>query len=154
MDARAHQRLFNLERQLAAIVARTFINYSKGTYVPTYTGVTTAGVTTYTAQDGFWTRVGRIVFFNGRVTWTAATGTGNAAVSLPAQSSNTAGMRYSSGSVRLANVTFANSAPEMRIEAGQTFFTMDSPLTNAATAIVQMEAAGDIIFGGWYNIIN
>lgn len=57
--------------------------YAVGTWTPTYVGGVTPGVTTYSVQVGTWTRLGRAIFAYGRVVWTAATGTGNAHVSLP-----------------------------------------------------------------------
>jgi hypothetical protein len=125
-----------------------FIVPQSGTYVPTYDGVT-PGATTYTTQVGFWRRVGDIIFFNGRVTWTAASGTGAAVVSLPFTSQNTANMRYAVG-VYLTNVTFANGAVQATIVPNSAVFSMSSALTNAAPTNVNVEAAGDIIFSGWF----
>lgn len=52
-------------------------NYTEGTWTPTLVGESTAGTTTYTSQSGFYTRVGNSVTVWGKVTITAATGTGN-----------------------------------------------------------------------------
>lgn len=122
-----------------------------GTYTPTYLGATTAGATTYTTQDGFWTRVGNIIFFNGRVIWTAATGTGSAIVSLPFTSQNTTGMRYAIN-VFVTNVTFANGSVQATIGPNAAVFSMASPATNAASTTLTVEAAGDIIFAGWFRV--
>jgi hypothetical protein len=120
-----------------------------GTYVPTYLGASTAGVTTYTTQDGFYARFMNVVFFNGRVIWTAATGTGTAIISLPFTSQNTSGKRYAI-SVSTTNVTFTNGSIQAAIAPNVAFFSMVSPATNAAGTAVAVEAAGDIIFSGWY----
>lgn len=122
-----------------------------GTYVVTYIGATTAGVTTYTTQDGFYIRIGSLIFFHGRVIWTAATGTGTAIVSLPFTSQNTAGMR-SIAVVYPTNVTFANGSIAAQIAPNTAFFVMNSPATNAAGTAVAVEAAGDIIFGGFFRV--
>lgn len=116
--------------------------YLEGAYAPTYLGGTTAGVTTYSLQTAVWTRIGNMITVRGQVVWTAATGTGNAQVSLPVapNSGNFAGSLYLSG------VTFANSAPELLVSGGNTFFTMGSPLTNAGPTVVAIEAAGNITF--------
>lgn len=121
------------------------------TYTPTYAGGTAAGTTTYTTQAGFYERVFDLVFFHGRVTWTAATGTGNARISLPFTALNTTNMYYAI-SVWTNNVTFANQGILVPISPNNAYFEMYSPLTNAASAIVQMEAAGDVIWGGWFRI--
>lgn len=112
------------------------------TYTPTYTGGTTAGVTTYSTQQGSYIRIGRLIFVTGAVAWTAATGTGNARVSLPFTGSS--GIN-TSGSIRLVNVTFAAGSPQVEF-AGTAYFEMRSPATDAGGTVVQMEAAGNIIF--------
>ena len=119
--------------------------YATGTYVPTYAGGTTAGATTYTTQFGAWTRIGNVVIATGTVVWTAATGTGNAQFSLPFTTANVTD-QFFSGGCRTVNVTFTNSAPQVRFVNNSAFFILESPLTNAASAIVQMEAAGNVIF--------
>jgi hypothetical protein len=119
--------------------------YDFGTYVPTYVGGTTAGVTTYTTQSGAWVRVGALMVATGTVVWTAATGTGNARISLPLASANVANQNYS-GSLRTVNVTFANGTPQIIVVNNSAFFEMQSPLTNAASTTVAVEAAGNIVF--------
>ena len=103
------ERIVKLEKAVAKLLARTFISYAKSTYTPTYLGLTTPGVTTYTTQAGFYTQIGRVVFFCGRVVWTAMTGTGTASVSIPLTSDATTNMRYFIG-VYPTNVTFANGS--------------------------------------------
>lgn len=147
------ERIKKLEYAVAKLLARSFILYDKGTYTPTYLGATTAGTTTYTTQDGFYTRIGRWVFFHGRVIWTAATGTGSAIVSLPFTSANVTGMR-SVALVYPTNVTFANGSIAAQIAPNTAFFTMNSPATNAGGTAVVVEAAGDLIFGGFLNATN
>lgn len=51
--------------------------YAEGTYVPTLDG-TVSGTTTYTIQQGYYTKVGNMVTCWGTVAGSAATGTGNA----------------------------------------------------------------------------
>lgn len=53
-------------------------NYTTGTFTPTLVGATTAGTTTYTSQDGFYTRIGNQVTIWVHIQGTGATGTGNA----------------------------------------------------------------------------
>ena len=51
--------------------------YEEGTWTPTIIGTTTAGTGTYSAQLGRYTRIGRIVYIQLQLIWTAHTGTGN-----------------------------------------------------------------------------
>lgn len=112
------------------------------TYTPEYYGGTTHGTTTHTFQGGSWRRIGNLLVVLGQVNWSAATGTGEARVSLPF-----APLTYNAaGSVWMTGVTFANSTPLLTASNGNTYFVLDSPLTNAANTRVQVEAAGTIIF--------
>lgn len=145
------ERIVKLEQAVKRLATRTFIYYDKGTYVPTYLGGTTAGVTTYTTQQGGWTQIGKTVLVTGTLVWTNATGTGNAQISLPFTSANVSNQNYS-GSVRVVNVTFANSSPQILLSANAAIFILQSPLTNAAATTVAMEAAGNIVFSLFYFI--
>lgn len=51
--------------------------FVEGTFTPVVKGSTTAGTGTYTAQQGFYTRIGNRCWFNLNLVWTATTGTGN-----------------------------------------------------------------------------
>lgn len=53
-------------------------SYTVGTYTPTIVGGSVAGSTTYSLQNGYYTRVGNQVTLYGRTNFTNATGTGNA----------------------------------------------------------------------------
>jgi hypothetical protein len=50
--------------------------YSTGTFTPTMIGQSTAGTTTYSAQNGYYTRIGNLVTIIATVVGSAATGTG------------------------------------------------------------------------------
>lgn len=120
----------------------------KGTYVPTYVGGTTPGTTTYSFQSGVYAVIGPIIVVTGQINWTAATGTGEARISVPFTPT---GGNYG-GTLRISAVTFANSTPELLISSGNLYFNMDSPITNAGTTRVQMEAAGSVIWTIVYRI--
>lgn len=151
MDSDTARLLRMLEQRIARLETKPAPLWQLGTYTPTYLGATTPGATTYSLQEGFWRRVNDIVFFNGRVTWTAATGTGTALISLPVTAATApAGTYRWAGAVYTTNVTFANGSIQSLITQAGTTFSMQSPLTNAAGNVVVMEAAGDVIFSGWY----
>jgi hypothetical protein len=114
--------------------------YEEGTYTPTYTGGTTPGTTTYTLQDGVWVRVGNVIHVTGAVVWSAATGTGNARISLPFTPAH-----RGAGSLFVSGVTFAAGSPEIQI-AGSAFFEMYSPASNAAGTVIAVEPAGEVRF--------
>lgn len=143
---------------LRGILAPYFLSQdtwiASGTYAPTYTGATTAGVTTYAAngQVGGWWRHGIVIFFRGRLEWTAATGTGNAQISLPPFTAASTTNLNAAISIDTNNITFANGTPQAIISAGGTVFQMRSPITNAGSAAVAVEAAGILNFGGFYTV--
>lgn len=53
-------------------------NYTEGTFTPTMVGGSVAGTTTYTIQQGYYTRIGNMVTIWGNVQGSGATGTGTA----------------------------------------------------------------------------
>ena len=72
------------------------IYISSTSFTPTLTGSTTAGVTTYNSQVGYYSRVGNFVFVTGTIDISAATGTGGALIGgFPIAISNTSGYRVS-----------------------------------------------------------
>lgn len=144
-------RAGRLEGKTAGFLPFDGTNPPDGTYTPTYLGATTAGATTYTTQAGFYVRIGTIVFFNGRVVWTAATGTGTAIISLPFTAANVSEKHYALA-IRTNGVTFANGNLVARISPNAAVFQMDSLLTNAAPTAAAVEAAGDVLWAGWFTV--
>ena len=136
------RRIDQILRRLDELEAQSKINYSKGAYTPTYVGGTAAGVTTYTFQNAAWTQIGNQITVRGQVAWSAATGTGNARISLPFAP---VGGNFT-GSLYVTAITFANNTPQMLVNAGNSYFEMGSPLTNANPTMVAVEAAGNLIF--------
>lgn len=136
------RRLRRLEDWRDALKIEAPLYVPSGIWTPTYIGSSTAGATSYTLQQGEYVRIGRLVIASGAVVWTAATGIGNARISLPF--AGAAGLNQS-GSIRLVNVTFAAGTPQVEF-AGTAYFEMRSPTTNAGGTLVQVEAAGNVIF--------
>ena len=66
--------------QSASSNANTLDDYEEGTFTPTAIGASTAGTTTYTAQNGYYTKIGRQVNVTLLVAWSALTGTGNLSI--------------------------------------------------------------------------
>jgi hypothetical protein len=59
--------------------SNTMTVYEDGTWTPTLNGAV-PGTTTYSAQLGYYTRIGSLVYLSGIITISAATGTGNAQI--------------------------------------------------------------------------
>lgn len=144
-----YERLAYLEKIVEELNRRTFPIYDRGTWAPTYVGGTTAGVTTYTTQQGDYTRIGRIVAAKGRVTWTAATGTGQARISLPFAAAAGVNME-TPAMIWTSNVTFGALTPYGLVQQGVQYLTIWTPANNAASVAIAVEAAGDVIFEAIY----
>lgn len=52
-------------------------DYEEGTFTPVVEGVTTSGTGTYGTQVGYYTKIGRVVYYSIWLAWSAHTGTGN-----------------------------------------------------------------------------
>lgn len=136
------ERIVKLERAVAKLLARSFIYYAKGTYTPTYFGATTAGVTTYTTQQGEYTRIGRVVIAQAEIVWTNATGTGVIRLGgLPYTSAT--GMKFAFAQ-QISSVTFANGSVEGLLQGAQVVAQLFSPASNVATTELAIEVAGTI----------
>ncbi len=133
-----------LQEQLEVLRKADSTLFLTGTYVPTYLG-TVPGVTTYSVQQGAWVRIGQMIIATGTITWTAASGTGTAVISLPFTSSSTTNQNFG-GSVWMSSVTFANSTPLVLIGPASATLSLFSPLTNAGNTAVAVEAAGTLVW--------
>jgi len=63
--------------QVPIIDPNTLDDYAEGVFTPKIEGLTTAGVGTYSAQSGYYTKIGRLVSVQISLLWSAHTGTGN-----------------------------------------------------------------------------
>lgn len=143
--------LARLRERVAALEAIEQSIRDRGTYSPTYLGGTTPGSTTYSLQQGFWERHGSLAFVTGQIAWSAATGTGEARISLPFAPSASFAFR-ASGSLRTSTVTFSTTTPVMIMAPNAAYFSMESPVSNALPSALQVEAAGIITFSLFYGV--
>ena len=67
---------FSAAAHASGMTSELLDDYEEGTFTPTATGATTAGTTTYTTQEGIYTKIGRQVTIAVGIRYTAATGTG------------------------------------------------------------------------------
>lgn len=147
------RRLGALEDAYEQTRTKEVLTYATGTWTPTYSGGTTAGTTGYTggAQAGEYTRWGRVVQAQGRVTWTSATGTGVARISLPFTSANITNA-FGAVSIVTDGVTFAGAAPQALIFPNTAYFELKYPVSNGTTIDIAVEAAGTVFFSAVYII--
>ena len=89
--------------QVASADVNTLDDYEEGTWTPALLGGSTAGTTTYSAQDGFYTKIGRVVTINCYIQISAMTGTGDLRLSGLPFTSSSAARAASSGMVNGLN---------------------------------------------------
>lgn len=119
--------------------------YVEGTFVPTIVGLTTAGVGTYGARVGTYTRVGQFVLFRLRVDWTAHTGTGAMAITgFPFPVSATA---HGAGTMCLNNAGITAGAQGLLVTA-----TSRAEITTSVGNNQNVTATGSVIFTGLYPV--
>lgn len=75
-------------------------------YTPVVSGSSTAGTGTYTAQLGYYTKIGKLVSFQIEVSWSAHTGSGQIYVSLPS-TINSNSVEYQPVSIASSGITLA-----------------------------------------------
>jgi hypothetical protein len=133
-------------------LANQLDEYEEGTFTPTIAGATTAGTGTYTAQNGAYTRIGRVVAFQIRIIWTNHTGTGNLRVrglpftvgsgnSVPPFTTNATNLALTAGSV-IANGQSLTSTTEIIL--------YQTPSGGGALAEIPMDTAATIWIQGFY----
>lgn len=117
--------------------------YSTGTYTPTITGASTAGVQSYSVQTGRWTKIGRLVYVTTHVITTANSGTGNAQISLPFAIS--ASSLFSSGGLYITGGTAFVVSYQGAASASVSTFNL-----NSSGSPVAIAAAQDCQFSTFY----
>ena len=126
--------------------------YEEGTFTPTVVGYTSAGTATYIRQLGYYTRVGRQVFFNLDVVYNSGTGTGDLGI---------AGLPFACNSASMLK-PFSVAADGLALTAGSylngallgpratTFYLYQSATGSATLSSVPYDAAAQIVVSGSY----
>ncbi len=133
-------------------------NYVSGTWTPALTGSGTAGTFTYTVRTGEYTRVGNMVFVEGRIAISAigTPPTGNVRISgLPFAVKS--GRLYAVGLARPSTFNYTAGALDLTawFAGGTTLIQIYESYDNAAASEAvpgNIVANLDITFSGWYRI--
>ncbi|MEG4484860.1 hypothetical protein [Microcoleus sp. D2_18a_B4] len=131
---------------------RILDDYLEGTFTPTITGTTTAGLGTYTTQIGTFTKIGRRIFFDIHLVWSAHDGTGNMIVSgLPYTNVN-----FTTAAIYHSTVTLvANNTLQLVILNGaNTIILRQVPVGGGTQASVAIDPAGVVTISGSYLVSN
>jgi hypothetical protein len=129
------------------------LNY--GTWTPTVVGGTTGGTTTYNTQQGYYTRVGNLIYVEGFIIITAATGTGNAVFSLPFTVKNLSNYNPL-GSFTSASTSWSwtGSGTQLNLlpQPNTTTALVSSLKSDGATDLAMTNGSATFTFSVWYQI--
>jgi hypothetical protein len=116
--------------------ANNLDDYEEGTWTPAFGGETTAGTTTYTQREGYYTKVGNTVHASLIAAVSSATGTGNMAITgLPFSAAEEAvgsfqvnsGLVFTSGSTPVPRLTGTEIMIRTMRPDGSSFDVVDIP---------------------------
>jgi hypothetical protein len=127
-------------------------DYEEGTFTPTIIGTTTAGTGTYTTQVGAYTKVGRAVTIQIRLSWTAHTGTGFMFVSGLPFTTLSSGVQpsFTVGDARDIALTASNILQLFSDANTTTIQFIQTPTGGGASANVTLDTSATIILAGTY----
>jgi hypothetical protein len=141
--------------QVASSDANTLDDYEEGVFTPIISGSTSAGTGTYSIQSGRYTKIGRLVQFQIRVTWSAHTGTGNLNIDqLPFVSSAVANSFASVSIGYFSDVALtASRVATAFIETNVSYIPLAQyPVGGGSASYVPMDTSGDIMISGTYTV--
>jgi len=136
--------------QSASTDANTLDDYEEGTFTPTIFGSSTAGSTTYSFQNGIYTKIGRVVYFFVDVQWTAQSGTGDLTMGgLPFTCGSSIGQNsYASNNLALSANQYTSLA-QVNSSATTVNFYQNQTGGSALTG-VPVDSSARIWMGGCY----
>lgn len=124
--------------------------YVEGTFTPSYTAVTTPPTVSYTIQTGWYTKIGRLCFFNIRIVVNVLTAAGLGQLQIT-------GLPFAAGNNAqgVANITMSSgwiNAPGAGVvfSAGGTLLYLFKAFTTGATAGADLANGCDLWVSGWY----
>lgn len=133
----------------------TLDDYDEGTWTPTVIGTSTAGTATYANQAGKYTKIGRLVFVECYLNWSAGTGTGDLRIGgLPFAVSNVSPTYPCATIGRINNVTLtAGAVPQAYFEPGITQIVLNQSVSGGgALAAIPYDGSGLIMLSGTYTV--
>ena len=137
--------------QSASTDANTLDDYEEGTFTPTIGGTTVTGTATYAYQLGYYTKVGRMVYIQGYIEWSAGNGSGAGMRmnGLPFSSNANADSPISSqpNNITASALTIVN----MNVRGGGTAAQfLEQPVGTGTMGNCAYDVAGSTYFAGTY----
>jgi len=154
-------RITGYSNSIGGILISTYANnnfyanasFPAATFTPTIIGTSTAGVGTYSVQQGNYTKIGNRVFFNCYVAWSAHTGTGNMQMSgFPFVSNATANTQSALSISFVDNIALtAGNIPSAYFEVNsQRVVFSQSPTGGGSATAIPLDTAGAVMVSGSY----
>jgi hypothetical protein len=109
----------------------------------------------YSDQTGQYTKIGRTVFLNLLLEWSAHTGTGNMSITGLPFTNSSASSAYSAASIGFFNIISLTAAnvPFAHITPGSAVITLrQMPSGGGANAVIPMDASGGMMVNISYNV--
>lgn len=127
--------------------------YETGTFTPVVAGETTAGIATYSAAVGRYTRIGNRVFIQISLIWTGHNGTGAMRIIGLPFTAQSMGYNSSSLSIGLASNIVFDGTLTARVPAGLSYVKLSSIKTSAAyNDSIAISASGTLFITGSFEI--
>jgi len=141
---------FSATSHPAGMTSELLDDYEEGIFTPTIVGSTTSGTGTYSAQVGFYTKIGRQVTVYGRVAITNHTGTGNMLIGGLPYALN---LDYATGSIVGTNLLVNATSYPIIFMAGlnsTTIIIEQVAIATGANASVPLDTSCDLLFSITY----
>lgn len=133
----------------------TLDDYEEGTWTPVIIGDSTAGTATYAFQNGRYTKIGRQVFIECFLSWSAGTGTGSLRISGLPFTVGASPVTYPAATIgRINNVTLtAGATPQAYFEPNTTQIILNQSLSSGgAASLITYDDSGLIMLSGTYTV--
>jgi hypothetical protein len=145
---------FTANTPAAGMTSQLLNWYEEGTWTPVVAGSTSAGTATYAVQNGRYTKVGRQVFIECNVTWSAGTGTGNIRITgLPFTSANsTTNPALSIGIVDFYTLSALNVMTALVVSNSTRIELYQYPTGGGAANSVAYDAGAGLAISGSYTV--
>lgn len=127
----------------------TLDDYEEGSFSPTAYGSTSAGTPTYSVQQGYYTKIGRLVHFSLFVACTAHTGTGKLYIG---------GLPFAANGLHplvvgyVAYLTIGSGTLIAYVESGANFIKIGLLTSGTIPALIDMDASFEITITGSYMV--
>jgi hypothetical protein len=137
--------------QSASSDANTLDDYEEGTWTPTVAGGTTAGTATYSNQSGSYTKIGNMVTFWLKLTWTGGTGTGSLQVLGLPFTVNTTNLPIAN--ILDVNIALnANNIAKALLNISTGIQIVQTPVGGGADSTVAYDTGGSLYISGSYPV--